>query len=147
MVHLMEMAETTLDRTTAFAYVAEFENIEKWDPGVRHSVKRTPGPTGVGTIYDLVLDYNGRAMPMTYTVTTYDPDKMVVLEGQGARVRAIDTITFDPKTGGTLVTYEADLGLTGIAQPFLAGRFKAIGVAAGEGLRTWLGELEELQKR
>ena len=145
MTQLAETADTSLDPATAFANVGDFANIEKWDPGVNRSVKASPGETAVGTTYDLTLNYNGRTMPMTYTVTEYEPGRRIVLEGEGDRVKAIDTISFEPIPTGTRVTYEADLALTGIArifQPFMKGRFEAIGAAAGVGLRAWLKQLE-----
>ena len=121
------------------------ENIDQWDPGVTQSVRRTSGDTGVGTAYDLDLDYRGRVLQMTYTVTEWEPNHRVVLEGVGGPVKAIDTITFVAGDDGTVVTYQADLSLRGIAkivQPLMDSRFNAIGEAAGQGLRTWLAELE-----
>jgi dehydrogenase/reductase SDR family member 12 len=145
MTRLIETATTSLDQAAAFANVAEFANIDNWDPGVALSVKQTPGPTGVGTVYALTLNYNGRAMNMTYTVTEYDPNSRIVLEGKGNLIAAVDTITFEPNGSGTVVTYQADLRLTGIArlmQPLMKSRFESIGTAAGNGLRKWLTELE-----
>ncbi len=146
MTRLVEIATTRLDQATAFAEVAEFANIDKWDPGVTQSVKETLGPTGVGTVYALVLDYNGRPMNMTYRVTEWEPGSRVVLDGEGKFIAAVDTITFESNGGGTVVTYQADLELTGIArlvQPLMRKRFAAIGRAAGDGLRDWLATLEE----
>jgi len=145
MTRLVETATTSLDQAAAFANVAEFANIDKWDPGVARSVKQTPGPTGVGTDYDLALNYNGRAMNMTYTVTEYHPNSRIVLEGKGNLIAAVDTITFEPNGSGTIVTYQADLQLTGVArlmQPLMKSRFESVGTAAGDGLRKWLTELE-----
>lgn len=145
MTHLSEIAVTSLDTSSAFAKVAEFANIEQWDPGVVRSVKRTPGPTDVGTSYELELEYAGRKLDMTYTVTEYLPNERIVLRSRGGRVEAVDTITFAPNGGGTVVTYEADLQLRGagrLVQPFMSRRFEAIGRAAGDGLREWLAELE-----
>lgn len=145
MTRLVETATTSLDQATAFASVAEFANIEKWDPGVARSVKLTPGATRVGTDYALVLNYNGRAMNMTYTVTEFRPNSRIVLEGRGKQIAAVDTIGFEPSGNGTVVTYQADLQLTGVArlmQPLIKSRFESIGRAAGDGLRTWLAQLE-----
>lgn len=145
MTFLKERAITSLSREEAFAYVGDFANIDKWDPGVKRSVKGTEGDVTVGTVYDLVLDYRGREMDMQYEVTSYDPVRRIVLVGAGGPVKAIDTITFESRNDGTLVTYEADLRLRGIArliQPLMRSRFEAIGEAAGEGLRNWLRELE-----
>jgi len=145
MTRLVETATTSLDQATAFANVAEFANIEKWDPGVARSVKQTPGTTRVGTDYALVLNYNGRTTNMTYTVTEYHPNSRVVLEGKGNYIAAVDTIIFEPNGDGTVVTYQADLQLTGVArllQPLMKSRFESIGRAAGDGLQKWLAELE-----
>ncbi len=145
MTKLREQATTALSPAEAFAHVAEFENIDQWDPGVAESAKGTSGATGVGSVYNLVLNYRGRNMNMQYIITEWEPDKRVVLVGTGGPVKAIDTITFEPSGEGTVVTYGADLQLTGFArlfQPLMASRFAAIGEAAGEGLRRWLGELE-----
>ncbi len=145
MTRLIETATTSLSQKDAFNHVAEFENIDQWDPGVANSTKVSPGDTGVGTAYDLDLNYRGRSLQMTYTVTAWEPNHRVVLEGFGGPVKAIDTITFVSGDDGTIVTYQADLSLRGIAkivQPLMGSRFNAIGEAAGEGLRTWLAELE-----
>lgn len=116
MTRLVETATTSLDQPTAFACVAEFANIETWDPGVARSVKLTPGATRVGTAYALVLNANGRAMNMTYTVTEFRPNRRIVLEGRGKQIAAVDTIGFEPSGSGTVITYQADLQLTGVAQ-------------------------------
>ena len=145
MTRLSETASTSLSPAEAFAAVGDFENIDQWDPGVTSSVKRTPGEVGVGTVYDLELTYRDRALQMSYTVTELIDGERIVLEGTGGVVHAIDVISFEPNDGGTLVTYQADLTLTGIArifQPLLNGRLAAVGEAAGHGLRTWLRELE-----
>lgn len=145
MTRLVETAFTSLDPAAAFAKVAEFANIEQWDPGVTRSVKVSPGPTDVGTSYALELEYGGRKLDMTYTVTEYRPNERVVLRSHGGRVEAVDTITFGANGAGTLVTYEADLQLTGmgrLVQPLLKNRLEAIGRAAGDGLREWLAGLE-----
>lgn len=145
MTRLKETAHTSLSKGEAFAMVAEFENIDQWDPGVVRSVKRSPGDPGVGTVYDLELSYRGRSLEMAYTVTDYTPNDRIVLEGAGGVVKAVDVISFADDGDGTMVTYEAELTLTGLAkllQPLMKGRLNAVGEAAGAGLRRWLSELE-----
>jgi carbon monoxide dehydrogenase subunit G len=148
MTRLIETATTSLDPATAFAHVGDFANIDRWDPGVVNAEKVTSGPAGVGTTYGLTLSYGGPTMTMEYRVLELDPDRRIVLEGTGARVHAIDTISFEPVGTGTKITYQADLRLTGIArlaQPFMKSRFAKIGDGAGKGLRKWLAELETAQ--
>jgi carbon monoxide dehydrogenase subunit G len=145
MTLLKETATTSLSPAEAFAHVGDFANVDQWDPGVVRSVKNTAGEVSVGTVYDLVLDYRGRELEMQYELTAYEPAKRIVLVGTGGPVHAVDTISFEPNGAGTLVTYEADLRLRGMAsiiQPLMKSRFQAIGEAGGVGLRRWLHELE-----
>ena len=145
MTRLIETATTSLDPAEAFANVGDFGNIDRWDPGVITAEKITAGPVGVGTVYGLTLSYGGPTMTMEYEVLEHEVGRRIVLEGTGPRVHAIDTISFEPGGNGTLITYQADLTLTGIArlaQPFMKGRFNKIGESAGIGLRKWLSELE-----
>ncbi|MDX2342603.1 MAG: SRPBCC family protein [Acidimicrobiia bacterium] len=146
MIRLEETATTSLTTAEAYANVGEFANIQEWDPGVISSTKTSDEPTGVGTVYDMDLSYGGRVMKMQYRVTAIEPGKRVVLEGSGGVVKAIDSIEFESIAGETKVTYTADLGLKGIArliEPFMKGRFAEIGRSTGEGLRSWLAELEK----
>lgn len=146
MIRLTETASTELAREVAFAAVGEFANIAAWDPGVVSSVKAIPGETVVGTVYDLVVSYGGRRMEMRYRVTAFEPGRRIALDGSGRFVTAVDVIEFADSGNGTLITYVADIGLTGVArlfEPFLKGRLAEIGRSAGDGLRRWLIELEE----
>ncbi|MDJ0665480.1 MAG: SRPBCC family protein [Acidimicrobiia bacterium] len=145
MIRLSETATTHFDRDVAFEYVGDFGNIEKWDPGIISSTKATEGDVGVGTAYDVVVSYRGRQMDMRYVITEYNPGHKIILEGSGARVHAIDVIDFVDENGGTLITYTADLSLTGLGrfiEPLLAGRLREIGSDAVAGMRAWIKELE-----
>ena len=146
MIRLTQTASTGLDRDTVFDHVGDFENIDRWDPGVVTATKATPGEVGVGTVYDLTVDYNGRELEMSYRITAYDPGRRVVLEGSGPWIKAVDVIEFADHADGTLVSYTADLGLTGVGrliEPLLRNRFEEVGRKAGDGLRRLLGELED----
>lgn len=148
MIRLRESAKTTLSPEQAFEHVGDFSNIDQWDPGVLTSTRRGEGPVGVGTIYDLSLSYGGRKLNMAYTITDYQPGRSVVLRGESRLVVAIDTIEFNEIDQGAEVIYTADLGLRGLArifQPLMKGRFAAIGKSAGDGLRSWLAQLESNQ--
>ncbi len=145
MIRLSETAETKLSREAAFDYIGDFGNLPKWDPGIVSSTKATDGEVGVGTAYDVVVSYRGRRLEMRYVITEYNPDHKIVLEGSGSRVHAIDVIDFVDENGGSLITYTADLSITGLGrylEPLLAGRLRQIGSDAVAGMREWLVELE-----
>eukprot|EP00048_Salpingoeca_helianthica_P014465 m.221829 g.221829 ORF g.221829 m.221829 type:complete len:157 (-) comp15895_c0_seq1:41-511(-) len=106
-----------------FAFVADFANIQDWDPGVKSSKRSesTQGPLGVGTSFDLVTVFKGNESKMTYTITEYNPPHLVVLEGNSDTVHALDTIRFTaPDATHTHIEYKADLTLKGLRRPFIA---------------------------
>ena len=145
MIRLSETAETKLSRDAAFDHIGDFGNLAKWDPGIVSSTRATEGEVGVGTAYDVVVSYRGRRLEMRYVITEYRPGHKIVLEGSGSVVHAIDVIDFVDENGGTLVTYTADLSITGLGrffEPLLSGRLKKVGSEAVAGMRKWLKELE-----
>lgn len=139
-----ETVTTSLPIDAAFDYVANFENIVEWDPGVTAARKRSDAPAAVGTAYDLDLNYGGSDMAMTYTITEFDPPRLVVLEGDGSRSGAVDRIAFTAVGDGTRIDYEADIRLKGLfrlTEPFLGALFARVGEGAREGLDRRLSEL------
>lgn len=138
MTVLHEQLETTLPIDDAFAFVADFANAERWDPGVASSVRTNPGPVGVGARYRLQVRVGGRVAPMDYEVTTYEPGRRVVLEGRGRGIRAVDEIRFIAAGAGTRIDYTADIRLVGLlrpAGPFAGGAMRRIGESARAGMQ------------
>ena len=144
MARIQESVDTDLPLDQVFDFVADFANIEQWDPGVTRSAQRLNGPIQVGTVYDVDVNDGGRTIPMTYTVTDYRPKEQVVLIGDASTVQAVDTIEFFETDSGTRVVYTADLSMKGLlrlAEPFLGGKFKEIGTSAAAGLRKRLAAM------
>ena len=140
------LRETTISQSQlddAFAYTADFGNIEDWDPGVAESSQIGSGPVGVGTAFDVLVAFGSRRIPMVYTITEYDPPHRVVLIGEGSTLTAVDTIEFAAKPEGTEITYTADLTFKGIARfftPFMGSKLDEVGSKAVAGLGTALAE-------
>lgn len=125
----------------AFAYTADFDHIDQWDPGVAESTRLDEGPIGEGSRFELLLAFGSRRIPMTYAITEYEPPSRFVLVGEGSALTAIDTITFEARETGTDITYEADLrfkGLMALLMPFLGGVTRGVGRKAVEGLQKAL---------
>ena len=139
-----ETVTTSLPIQAAFDYVANFENIVEWDPGVMAARKVSDAPAGAGAAYDLDLNYGGSDMAMTYTITEYDSPRLVILEGSGPRAGAVDRIAFSETAEGTRVDYEADIRLKGLfrlTEPFLGKLFARVGEGARAGLDKRLAAL------
>ena len=126
----------------AFAYVSDFTTVADWDPGI-HSSHRVAGDGGLGTVYEVQVAFRGKTMPFTYTVTTFEPNRRIVLDGVGKKATSLDTIVFESTGDGrTRITYMAEFGLEGVlrlAGPFLAGTFRSLARDALAGLATKLG--------
>lgn len=143
MTRLHETIETTLPLSDTFAFIADFANAEVWDPGTLTSARVGDGPVAVGATYALTVKMGGGAAPMTYTIEAFEPDRRVVLRGEGERATARDDIRFEATADGTRVDYTADIELKGwmrLLQPVLGGTFRKIGEDARTGMTQALAE-------
>ena len=132
-----EVIEVPRSVEEAFAYVADFTTVAEWDPGI-HESRKVSGDGGIGTVYEVQAEFRGKTMPFTYTVTAFERDKRIVLDGVGEKATSLDTIAFEAAgEGGTRITYSADFKLKGalrVAEPFLGGTFKTLARKALAGL-------------
>lgn len=143
MTRLHERLTTRLPLDETFAFIADFANSMIWDPGVNTSERIGDAPVGVGARYRLGLTVRGRDAFMEYEITEYEPNRRVVLKGEGSGVSAVDDIRFEAVDGGTRIEYIADINLTGLlrlAQPFVGGAFDKIAKDAVEGMQRTLDE-------
>ena len=143
----MARYRTTLESTKspdeAFDYLAEFSNAREWDPGIVEAANLTPDPVGTGSRFRLVSRFLGRRVPLEYRITSYDRPERVVLVADEGSIRSTDEIRVAPTSGGSQVTYEADLKLKvpfgSLMDPLLGLAFRRIGDRAAAGLRQALG--------
>lgn len=144
MAVLRERIEASLGIEEAFAFVADFANAERWDPGVAESVRLDDGPPGVGARYRLGVRMGRRVAPMEYEITRFEAPNRVVLEGHGSGVRAVDDIRFIQTTTGTRIEYVADIRLQGLLRllaPLAGGAFRRIAENARNGMQRTLDDL------
>lgn len=136
--------ETDWDREEAFAYLADFATIADWDPGVVRAVRHTGEPLRVGARFEVTTSYLGRESALVYETIEIDPPRRVLLRAATGTFTSLDEMAFDLRPGGgTLVTYDADLALHGIARVAelpMRLAFRRIGDAARDGLRARLAE-------
>ena len=149
MARLHETVETKLPADQAFAFIADFSNSERWDPGTAWS-KPVKDPTPrIGAAYLLGVRMGGRVAPMTYEIVALEPGERVILRGSGSNVSAVDDIKFSSTPTGTLITYTADIELTGLlrlAAPFTGRAFASIARNARDGMQRALDELARVSQ-
>ena len=123
-----------------FDYVARFSNAAEWDPGVSEATEADPGMPTLGSTYRLMVRAFGRAVPLDYRITEFDRPHRVVLIAENSMLRSTDVIeVFEEPGGGSTLTYDAALGLKGVAAlftPLLDRAFRRIGDRAIVGLRA-----------
>ena len=97
----------------AFGYLEDFGRIEEWDPFIASVERLTPGEPQVGSIYVLTAKRGG--FRLRYEVTELDRGaRRLRLVGSATGFRGWDEITVTPTEGpGSIVTYEAEIGLRG----------------------------------
>ncbi|MCY7302101.1 MAG: SRPBCC family protein [Thermoleophilia bacterium] len=136
-----EVIEVPRSVKESFAYVADFTTVAEWDPGI-HESRKISGDGGIGTVYEVQAEFRGKTMPFTYTVTGFEDNRRIVLDGVGEKATSLDTIEFESAAdGGTRITYSADFKLKGVlrvAEPFLGGTFRSLAGKALAGLENRL---------
>ncbi len=125
----------------AFAYVADFANSAEWDPGIEAGTKITDGPVREGSEFEIVALFRGKRQPFHYVITAFEPERCVVLKGEGEKARSVDEIGFEPAGRGTRIVYVADIRLKGIArlaEPLLRPTMNRMADDALAGLKSVL---------
>jgi len=125
----------------AFAFMSDFSNAARWDPGVVSAQRLDEGKVRIGSSFDLTVAFAGRRMRLRYTVRSLDPPHRVVFVASTSRLESVDSLTFEQLGDGCRMTYDADLRLTGlaaVANPVLALGFRRVGDRARDSLRSVL---------
>lgn len=130
---------TTVSRTFSVSpppnvvidYLKDFSNAEEWDPGTESCTRNDSGPVQVGSTWHNVSKIAGNTTELTYELTELTDDR-VVFVGKNDSATTTDTITVKPeaRTGGSEITYEAVIEMSGaakMAEPFVKVVFEKIG--------------------
>lgn len=96
-----------------FAFIADPENLPKWDPAIREVRRRDDGPVGAGSGLLVVAEESGRRIEVDSHVTEFEPDRLfgVTATFSGVPLRLRWRLT--PDGEGTLVTSEGEAELDG----------------------------------
>ena len=122
----------------AFEYMADFANSQEWDPTVLRTERLSEDPLGRGARFGLLVAFLGRKIELEYeTVEVEVPDR-VVLRAESNSVVSVDEMTFQTlESGGTALTYDANLQLKGalrVLDPLLRLAFNRVGDKARDGI-------------
>ena len=98
-------------------YLKDFSNAEEWDPGTQRCTRNESGPPVVGATWHNVSKIMGVSTELTYTLEDLT-DTRLVFVGENKTATSTDTISVEPATEGSEITYRADLTMHGAAALF-----------------------------
>jgi uncharacterized protein YndB with AHSA1/START domain len=122
-----------------FGFLADFENIPKWNYAIVETHKVSEGPVGVGTIYQQVRSVPTRSEER-FEVTAYNPARRLEIRGQLGPFPARLSYALDAIPEGTRITNSVELDLRGPGR--LLGRVAVPRVR--DAVAANLGRLKEL---
>ena len=95
-----------------FGFLADFENIPKWNYAILETHKLSQGPIGVGTIYQQVRSVPRRSEER-FEVTAYNPPRQLEIQGQLGPFPSRLSYALDAIPEGTRITNLVELQLRG----------------------------------
>ena len=112
-----------------FAFVANPNNMSKWNSAVVSLQQITPGEVGVGTKFKSVGEMMGRRIEGEMQVIAYEPDTKCGFQVQAGPMQVNLTMMFKTVGTGTKVSLNAQgnpAGFFKLAEPVMAGRVKSL---------------------
>jgi uncharacterized protein YndB with AHSA1/START domain len=134
----------TIDRRPAivFAYLADLENLPRWNYAIGETRKITSGPVAVGSRYRQIRTVPAHSEE-SLVVTEFDPDRRLTIAGTLGAFPAQVTYALEPAGNGTTVTNTVDLTPPRPLRPLAPLAIRRISAAVA----TNLGVLKQLLER
>ena len=110
-----------------FAFLADFENVPKWNYAIVETRKVSPGPVGVGTTYRQTRSVPRRSEE-GFEVTAFEPVSRLEVHGEIGPFRARLRYLLEPTGNGTRLTNAVDLESSGVltlVAPLATARVKS----------------------
>ena len=99
-IELDETIEAARPLKEAFAYIAEFNRIEEWDPAVARGIRLSDGALGVGSRFRIDMK---AGFSLFYTVTEWEPESRLLMTVDSKIFTAVEEICFTEISGGTRI--------------------------------------------
>src|SRR5574341_297564 len=97
-----------------FAFVANFENLPKWEMDFVEVQEATPAsasPTRAGATYNCLLTFPGPATISEFEITEYIPNRKITYQCESDRPIAPNgSFLFEPVAEGTKITSRWQIG-------------------------------------
>ena len=125
-----------------FAFVANLENLPKWDTDFQEAKRLTSTPDGVGATYQCLLKISGKGATQKVETTEYAVNKKITYESEPTRIaKARVSIQFESVAEGTKITSLLQpefYGLFRFFEPMMAGLIRKSHIAHLSNLKPLL---------
>jgi uncharacterized protein YndB with AHSA1/START domain len=102
-----------------FAFLADFENVPRWNHAIESTTKTSSGPVGVGSTYRQIRS-EPRRSEEGFEVTAFEPARRLAIEGEIGPFRARAEYLLEPIEGATRFTNAVELEPSSVASKLLA---------------------------
>ena len=112
-----------------FAFVANPNNMSKWNSAVVSLEQITPGDVGVGTKFKSVGEMMGRRIEGEMQVVAYEPDSKCGFQVNAGPMQVTMIMTFKTVGTGTKISLNAQgnpAGFFKVAEGMMTGRVKTM---------------------
>ena len=112
-----------------FAFVANPNNMSKWNSAVVSLEQVTPGAVGVGTKFKSIGEMMGRRIEGEMQITAYEPDTKCGFQVTAGPMQVNITMSFKTVGTGTKVSLNAQGnpgGIFKLAEGVMAGQVKSM---------------------
>ncbi len=98
--------------SAVFTYLADLENLPRWNYAIRQTKQVSPGAVGAGTIYRQIRSL---PHPMTETIAVieYEPDRRLVFHGGLGAFGGNSTYLLGPMDDATRLVNNVELTVSG----------------------------------
>ena len=123
-----------------FTYMTDLRNTPEWQSGLLEVQQTTEGPVGIGTTYQAVRRFLSRKMESTLKIVGYEPNSSLTWKTVSSPMPFTTAWHFKSTAEGTQViwTFEAEVGIFGLADRFVANSIKRDAVAGFGTLKDML---------
>ena len=91
-----------------FTFLADFQNVPRWNYAIKQTRKTSPGPAGVGATYRQTRTVPRRGEE-GFEVTVFEPPSWLAVQGQIGPFYAKTSYLLEPTAGGTRLTNNVEL--------------------------------------
>jgi uncharacterized protein YndB with AHSA1/START domain len=120
-------ASTRIDATpvAVFDFLADLDNLPRWQAGIVAAELTTPGPVGKGSRARVLRELMGRQLLMDFELIDHQPGRRLELASEASGIRVVAALDLVPEDSGTQLTFamwfQAQNPLLGPLEAMVAG--------------------------